>query len=257
MTHNQRNPLSVWAQLVGLVAVLILGIAITQVLRGNTGANVYSLLQTAQITPVISSSPPAPFTPTDNLAAKETLEFSEAQTQAALLQTPSPAPGTLKPTLDITPEPVTTADIPRVAAGAGWIVWGAPPPFPASQYFVMNQWYEIIGQKSILVYAGAARNPDSWQDVSQGIVIVVIEDAGTTTGSTHKTPTQSGPVHVTDAVGERLILQSDSGVTYYFDVPSRQFVDSLTATPAPTATEMPTPTPVPLPTSYPLSTVSP
>ena len=42
------------------------------------------------------------------------------------------------------------------------------------------------------------------------------------------THTQSGPVHITGAVGDRLILQSTSSTTFFFGVPSRQFVPSLT-----------------------------
>jgi len=55
------------------------------------------------------------------------------------------------------------------------------------------------------------------------------------------TPTQSGPVNITGAVGERLILQSTNRTMFYFDVPARQFVPSLTWV-SPIAT--PTPQPI-------------
>ena len=49
------------------------------------------------------------------------------------------------------------------------------------------------------------------------------------------TPQQAGPVRVVGAEGERLVLQSTTGVIYYFDVPLRQFVSSLTdGSPTPT-----------------------
>ncbi len=41
------------------------------------------------------------------------------------------------------------------------------------------------------------------------------------------TPTQSGPVSVKSAVIDRLTLQSTNGTTFYFDVPSHQFVPSM------------------------------
>ena len=47
------------------------------------------------------------------------------------------------------------------------------------------------------------------------------------------TPLQVGAVQIKDAQGERLVLQSASGTTFYFDVPSRQFVPSLSWTPMP------------------------
>ena len=66
------------------------------------------------------------------------------------------------------------------------------------------------------------------------------------------TPIQAGSVHITGAVGERLILQAQDGTTFYFDVPGRCYVSSLTET-APAATPRPTrtPTPQPLPTGTP------
>jgi hypothetical protein len=56
-----------------------------------------------------------------------------------------------------------------------------------------------------------------------------------------KSPIQGGNLHIVGAAGERLIIQSEQGNTFYFDVPSLRFVDSLetsvsTATPVPTET---------------------
>ena len=43
-------------------------------------------------------------------------------------------------------------------------------------------------------------------------------------------------------MGERLILRAEDGTTFYFDVPGRCYVSSLTE-PVPTATRRPTRTP--------------
>jgi hypothetical protein len=61
------------------------------------------------------------------------------------------------------------------------------------------------------------------------------------------TPIKSGGVWIVDAVGDRLILESEGGTTFYFDVPSARFVSSLSEvvpsmTPAPTYTPAPTST---------------
>jgi hypothetical protein len=40
-------------------------------------------------------------------------------------------------------------------------------------------------------------------------------------------PVQAGTLSITGAMGERLILNSEQGQTFYFDVPSLRFVDSL------------------------------
>ncbi len=56
-----------------------------------------------------------------------------------------------------------------------------------------------------------------------------------------ESPVQGGELTITGAVGERLILASEQGPTFYFDVPSLRFVESLEesvpiATPPPTVT---------------------
>jgi hypothetical protein len=59
-----------------------------------------------------------------------------------------------------------------------------------------------------------------------------------------ESPIQAGELTITGAVGERLVLTSEQGQTFYFDVPSLRFVDNLeeivpTATPAPLLTREP------------------
>ena len=53
-------------------------------------------------------------------------------------------------------------------------------------------------------------------------------------------PGQAGKLSITDAVGERLILNSEQGQTFYFDIPGLRFVDSLEE-------KVPSPTSIPEP----------
>ncbi len=57
---------------------------------------------------------------------------------------------------------------------------------------------------------------------------------------------KGGPVRIVGAQGQRLILKTDIGTIFYFDLPSRRFVSSLTEI-VPTATPPATPTGRPYP----------
>ena len=168
---------------------------------------------------VLSASPPG-YPP-----AKRTLEASVEQTRVAALKTPPPPPGPSPVPVTITPAP-----IPRRPAGAGNIVTDFVPPFPAMSYVITSLWYEDVGNQRIFVYAGALRdNPGANALASQGVVIVVVQtlDGGAQPGGgTYRAPGNAGPLRIVDAIGERLVLQSDGGARYYFDIPTRQFVAS-------------------------------
>lgn len=248
MTQQKRVKGSEWPLVIGLMAMLALVVVFVGVFQGSLATgNAPASLATQDIPSFLTDVP----------GAKETFEAQEATERAILLITPSPGPGTLKPTLDITPEPLITADT-RRTAGAGTIIWNFPAPFPAVGYQITaNKWVEVSEATIIEVFAGARRNVNDWQDVSQGLVIVFEEtpQGSIISGNEYETPTKSGPVQITDAQGERLILQTRDGVMFYFDVPSRQFVDGLTVTVTPspyTATPSLPPT-TPEPSAYPPS----
>ncbi len=168
---------------------------------------------------VLSASPPG-YPP-----AKQTLEASVEQTRVASLKTPQPPPGP-------SPAQVTSAPAPiaRHPAGAGNIVTDFVPPFPAMSYVITSLWYEDAADQRIFVYAGALRDsPGTNSPASQGVVIVGVQtlDGGALPGcGTYRAPGKTGPLRIVDANGTRLVLQSDSGARYYFDVPTRQFVAS-------------------------------
>jgi hypothetical protein len=134
------------------------------------------------------------------------------------------------------------------------------PPFPAMQFRVTNVWYvDSDGlRKRTVVYAGAEPSANGenlqggvtvyvWQMSPQGdgVVTNLVE------AHTYLAAAQSQTLEIVDAVGERLILRSTNGTLFYFDLPTRQYVPSLTVTvtvPPPTespVTPAPSETPAP------------
>jgi hypothetical protein len=100
------------------------------------------------------------------------------------------------------------------------------------------------------VWAGALR-----EDPRQGLVVVIVEGPV----FTYLTPRKAGSLHVVAEHSLRLTLLSANGSTFYFDVPGRRFVASLSqAVPTATPFAWPTgsPTPVP-PTAAPVPTCTP
>ncbi len=79
---------------------------------------------------------------------------------------------------------------------------------------------------------------------SQGIIFVAIMPHYNPNQKSYafQSPEAAGDLRITGAVGERLILSSAQGKTFYFDIASLSFIGSLTE-PVPTATPFLTPTP--------------
>jgi hypothetical protein len=222
MGQDQPSRGAWWPLVVGLLAVtILLGLIIKSSLSHSVP------LAVGQTMPTVSLA--APTETLNILFLKQTLEAASMQTTVADLKAPSPGPGTLKPTIEAGPPEMPF--IPdSTPAGAGMIVLAPSPP---TGYFITTAWVENSGGKKIVVYAGVLRDDLNAQDDStlvylggsQGIVYTVI--SGTIEG--YKTPSQDGPISIIDAQGERLVLKAENGKLFYFDVPSRQFVDSLTA----------------------------
>lgn len=128
------------------------------------------------------------------------------------------------------------------------------PPFLPMQFRVTNAWYTDLdgSRKRTVVYAGA--RPGSNSENSQGGVVVYVWQMSTKGNQTvtelveaspYLAPGQVKSLEIIDAVGERLVLHSADGATFYFDVPTRRYVSSLTVTvTAPPSTAAPA-TPVP------------
>ncbi len=167
-------------------------------------------------------------------------------TQAAISstlmpQTPQASPKiTLVP---VSPVPLPTAFPPIsgqgvTPAGLGFILQSPLIPFNAGRYFIKNAWAENLqsGSQNLVVYAGELLTP-AGQETGDGVVFVMVSQIAVKNNrasierieeSEHPIR-QSGPLKVIGATGERLVLHSDTtGTTSYFDVPSRQYVPSLT-----------------------------
>jgi hypothetical protein len=91
------------------------------------------------------------------------------------------------------------------------------------------------GRKRLVVFAGSVVAPGG-EYADQGVVVaqlIELDEASNTIvvggADTYITPVEAGSVHITGAQGTRLILQSSNGTTFYFDLPSRQYVASLSA----------------------------
>lgn len=97
-------------------------------------------------------------------------------------------------------------------------------------------WQEWTYGSEVSVRGGYVR-----QSPEQGVVWVKINPHHLDNQGLIKveSPVQAGELTITGAVGERLILTSEQGQTFYFDVPALRFVDSLEES-VPTATPLPT-----------------
>jgi hypothetical protein len=159
------------------------------------------------------------------------------------------------PTIHATP--VVASGIPRRVAGAGTIVDYGGGRFPSSLVF-KNEWNEKLTDRLIRVYAltemadpqTGLELPRPWQGVLWVDVVTLDESGHLDGGGIYKTPTKAGVIQIVDAVGQRLVVQTDNGTTFYFDIPSRRFVSSLvdgTVTPVPGTPARPTAEPYPPP----------
>ena len=92
-------------------------------------------------------------------------------------------------------------------------------------------------------YAGVTwvRGGRSIELPDQGAIRVSIATNSYNSNVVIESSAQAGALNIIGAVGERLILTSEQGQTFYFDVPALRFVDTLEES-VPTATPDPTPT---------------
>jgi hypothetical protein len=102
---------------------------------------------------------------------------------------------------------------------------GGGDAFYSGDVTIQNYWQNIVNGETVQVFAGAL-----YQDPEQGLVIVV----GLSPSGRYYTPTRAGSVRITAENNLRLTLISANGATFYFDLPSHQFVNSLEVTVMPT-----------------------
>lgn len=113
---------------------------------------------------------------------------------------------------------------------------------PEAGRFALNDggWEEERYDSFVTVWSGHLKNSPQ-----QGVVFVSIMPHYDPNQTNHfiQSPVAAGDLRIRGAVGERLILESSQGSTFYFDTGSLSFVDNLeeqvpTATPVPTSTPM-------------------
>ena len=169
------------------------------------------------------------------------------QTRVAALQSPIPPPGDAIIVMGPTPDPVQLELPHGTPMGDGVLtddVGMHRSQYMGSFHGNLLVWVtETEDGKAILVYAGV----DAY-DQEQGRLYVVRE--GTIWqgfGEKFVFPTRSGKPTIIDAIGSRLIIETENGDTFYFDVPASRFAASPTEvlptmTPGPTLTPRVTPT---------------
>lgn len=181
----------------------------------------------------------------------QTAEVSALMTRQALIETITPEAPTPGAPPTLTPAPIVTGIFSDTTG----------PRFPG--FFAMNHWQNVVNGERVIVYAGVRMDETLATPItSKGLLLVIVDASDYSNRSVveYETEGELGKLMITAADGYRLTIVSESGETLYFDVPTRQFVDSPTATvTAPTATLLPlaTPTLQPLPSGYPQMTVSP
>jgi hypothetical protein len=217
--------------IVGLITVVI----ITTFPKGIPS----QALITASPNPTVPISEPTtaipyPYPPENQLtpsAAAAATEVRLLSTKAIMIKTylattPSPTP-------PITPFPTGTVESNMYQKASGELLG----------LNTQNVWVGYVAGNEADVTAGALLS-----DPDQGAIYLVVSIPHGGVMELILTPTKHGGVHVVSEQGNRLTLVSTDGTIYYFDVPARRFIDSLTEI-VPSATPPVTETPLPpLPT---------
>jgi hypothetical protein len=186
----------------------------------------------------ISLFSPDDLTPT----AIPPLATQAAQTEQAFQLTFAAAPTTdiqqeypIFNNAPLSPDEILAGKPEGALAGYG-IMYENDPSTDFDQKYRFNgrSWREETGDSAIWVTGGRAI-----ESPNQGAIRVTIANDRHNNDLIIQTPIQAGELTITGAVGERLILTSEQGQTFYFDVPSLRFVGNLEDN-VPTATPLPT-----------------
>ncbi|MCL4393903.1 MAG: hypothetical protein M1482_03690 [Chloroflexi bacterium] len=125
-----------------------------------------------------------------------------------------------------------TLYIPRTPAGAGAIVDKSGWPL-GPLYVIENSWVFEAQGKRYEVFAGARREegPPQPTDSMQGFISVWVWDMASgnllNEGSYLELPVKKGPLKIVSGQGQQLVLQTDDGTKFYFDLPKRSFIAAL------------------------------
>lgn len=227
---------------ISIVALLILSAMLSQALQ-SAGVVVGSPTPSQAIATETRSGYPAPTGigsyPTDFPIDKRLLEQQIEQTRiAALIGTLPPAGAKEGP-----PTPIAS-EAPPWPLG---IVEDGESPFLRSFTFT-NRWQGVVDNQRMIAYAGYTKS-----DPLQGVVLIWESafDLSNSFDTVHFSPVKDGALRIVAEDDLRLTLKTQNDQFLYFDIPSRQYIDSLTATPPPTITKLPGPPPTDIPTAYP------
>ena len=197
---NQNRTLL--SAVVKLVFMAIVCFALVIILTTFRGADPGSLSSTLGSTPIMISSITHDPEGTLSEAAIVTLKAVGEATYLALTRTPE------------TPIYLPTGiyDDQRVKISAALLFIDA-----------QNAWGGFIDGYRFTLYAGALQS-----DPNQGVVGLVISLPNRKNFSQFEPPSKHGALRVVSELNNRLNLISSDGTVFFFDLPTRQFVASLT-----------------------------
>ena len=207
------------------IALLIATYATTNQQSANVPhlAALTSQLSTATSEPYLTPTPAVPLLP-DEVYRRRNKAAGTATRIAQLTHVPTWPPG--RPRIYPTMPPETPSyPIPTRAAGVGRIVEsGHVGDLPVFYGVFANQWHAEVGGLRIRAYAGIKSPTDG---LDRGVVVIRIFDSNriVTEIESYETPQRRGVVEVIDAVGQRLTLRAEDGTLFYFDIPTRQWVN--------------------------------
>jgi hypothetical protein len=193
---------------------------------------------------------------------------------ASLNSTQGPTPGM---TSSITPGPEGTQTWVAISTFKAYdhetaLAYTAPPEINTPEYMptgiydneeirasaslsfidAQNAWYGFANGSFFALYAGALQS-----DPDQGVLILDIVLPEGASYSQYVTSSKHGALRIlSDTQNNRFTLTAADGTVFYFDLPTRQFVASLTEV-APSVTPSPLPTPSPTLPPYPFPTLEP
>jgi hypothetical protein len=97
----------------------------------------------------------------------------------------------------------------------------APPGYKGIT--VTNIWQGKLEGKLLAVYAGR-----SWEDPQQGLLVIysIKQNMAPISVNEYKTPTKSGTIKIVKESNDKLVLESENGTTFTFDIKTNTFVDN-------------------------------
>lgn len=120
-----------------------------------------------------------------------------------------------------TPQFIQVTDGPAITG----IFEGQGQEIRPSVAVINNGWAGFVQDLYILVFAGSLVD-----DPTQGVLYVlkISDDRTRSEWSRYLTPSKNGSLRIVREENSRLLLSSDLGSPYYFDIPGMQFASSMT-----------------------------